>query len=244
MFNKFTRVRIDSWSAWLKRKDTHFLTDPNGIRPVEAPDITFLPINLRKRLSLESKIGLWLANHTLCQRSYARDALLSVFASRYGEYRRTYSILYGLSKGEAPTPAAFSSSVHNTTSGLWSIAAKSMAPSTTVSAGDATLQMGLFEAADTARESRGPVLFVYSDVPLPERYGSQDRIGAPTGFAAVLYADGEKDASIPAPDLPADRDYIQTASANDQVAALVNFLGSPSACVPSQERMTGELGSA
>jgi len=141
---------------------------------------------MRKRLSLQSKIGLSLADRTIQQSFHARDRLPNVFASRHGEYPRTYSIIEGLAEQELPSPAAFSQSVHNTAAGLWSIAAECAAPSITIASGEATLYSGFFEAASLSEEITGPVLFVYSDVPLPSRYGDQDRIGAAVGFAAVV----------------------------------------------------------
>jgi hypothetical protein len=162
------------------------LVHAEGRIAADAPDVGFLPIMQRKRLSLQSKIALCLANDTVSRSTYPRETLASVFATRYGECLRSYSILEGIARAEAPTPAAFSASVHNTASGLWSIAAQCTAPSTTVTASDATLHAGLLEAAGMSFETGEQVLFVYADVPLPERYGNQDKAGATTGFAAIV----------------------------------------------------------
>lgn len=179
-------VRVGAWSAWFPCRGRHILVDARRSVAADTPDVSFLPVAQRKRLSLLSKIGLCLAHHTVAQSTRARSALANVFATRYGEYQRTHSILEDIAKKTAPAPAAFSSSVHNTTSGLWSIAGQSLAPSTTVTAGDATLQAGLLEAAGINSEIGEPVLFVYADVPLPERYDAEDRTGAAVGFAAII----------------------------------------------------------
>jgi hypothetical protein len=204
------------------------LVHAEGRIAADAPDVGFLPIMQRKRLSLQSKIALYLANDTVSRSMYSRETLASVFATRYGECRRSYSILEGIVKAEAPTPAAFSASVHNTASGLWSIAAQCTAPSTTVTASDATLHAGLLEAAGMSFETGNQVLFVYADVPLPERYGDQDKAGAATGFAAIVESEAAEAASEGT--LSFDLSYAPrkdappAAKAVAQVAGLVELL--------------------
>ena len=97
----------------------------------------------------------------------------TVFASRYGEYIRTYGILEDLANGEAASPAAFSVSVHNAPGGIVGIATHNPAPSTTLSCGSATVEAGFLEAAMQHTELGGSedVLMVYVDEPLPPTYG-------------------------------------------------------------------------
>jgi hypothetical protein len=201
------------------------LVHAEGRIPADAPDIGFLPAVQRKRLSLQSKIALYLANDAVSRSAYQRETLASVFASRYGECRRAYAILDGIARGEAPTPGGFSASVHNTSSGLWSIAAECSAPSSTVAAGDATLHAGLLEAGGVSFETGRPVLFVYADVPLPERYGDQDRAGAATGFAAIVEPEAALEGTLSFDLSYAPGDRASPASrAVAQVAGLVELL--------------------
>lgn len=246
MSRSVSPVRVGAWSAWFPVASRHMLVDARGRDEAATPDVSFLPLTQRKRLSLLSKTGLFLADRTVSQSPHPRAAMASVFATRYGECQRTYSILEGIARETAPTPAAFSSSVHNTTSGLWSIAAQSHLPSTTVTAGDATLHAGLLEASGMCAESGNAVLFVYADVPLPQRYGSEDKAGAPTGFAAIIESESTREDAAPFDLSFAPKDESCCAlSAVAQVAGLVDLLtGSVTKFRACDGRITWNLASA
>jgi hypothetical protein len=95
-----------------------------------------------------------------------------VFASRYGEYQRTFGILEDIVSREGASPAAFSVSVHNTPSGIVGIATGNQAPSTTVAAHAATVEAGFLEAAMQRFEIENQdIIFIFVDEPLPEIYG-------------------------------------------------------------------------
>lgn len=217
-------VRVGAWSAWLPWDDGYAIIDAQSRVAAAVPDIGFLPLNQRKRLNLLSKIGLCLADRAVSQSPHSSAFLTSVFATRYGECQRTYSMLESITGGVPPSPAAFSSSVHNTTSGLWSIATQCLAPSTTVTAGDATLYAGLLEAADVGAETREPILFVYADVPLPDRYSAYDRSGGAAGFAAVIEPERSEDAVSTLDLAYAPNDDGPRTSTVQQVRGLVELL--------------------
>jgi hypothetical protein len=92
-----------------------------------------------------------------------------VFASQHGEIHRTLGLLGDLAQGEPLSPMAFSLSVHNTASGLYSIASGNTAPSTAVAAGLDTLPMALVEAMGQLQRHE-EVMVVYAEEPLPEAY--------------------------------------------------------------------------
>src|SRR5690606_5860730 len=89
---------VISWAFWAPGKKQ------------SRPDISFVPSLLRRRLSILSAGAMHVANTALQDE---RDIPV-VFASRHGELGRTAAILEALAACEAPSPTAFSLSVHNT----------------------------------------------------------------------------------------------------------------------------------
>lgn len=132
-------------------------------------DLSFLERRYRRRLSLTTRLALSAYQRCNPELTPCR----TVFASRYGEYVRTYGILTDLAAGEPASPAAFSVSVHNAPGGIVGIATHNPAPSTTLAGGSATVEAGFLEAAMQHAELDGSedIVFIYVDEPLPSRYG-------------------------------------------------------------------------
>ncbi|MCZ6618976.1 MAG: beta-ketoacyl synthase chain length factor [Gammaproteobacteria bacterium] len=132
-------------------------------------DLSFLERRYRRRLSMTTRLAL--SAYHRCNPELA--PCRTVFASRYGEYVRTYGILKDLATGEPASPAAFSVSVHNAPGGVVGIATHNPAPSTTLAGGSATVETGFLEAAMQFTELAGSedIVFVYVDEPLPSTYG-------------------------------------------------------------------------
>jgi hypothetical protein len=163
-------VPVIRWVEW----DAH--PQRNGAPP--SSDLGFIDPLLRRRLSPLARMSLKVANDCVGERASVR----MVYASRHGELNRTTEMLQDLAAGESVSPAAFSLSVHNASTGLFSIARKDMAPATAVSAGDESFGFGLLEAClQLASEPAEPVLLVYADEPVPDIYGAAD-----TGCAHAL----------------------------------------------------------
>lgn len=173
-------VGVRQWAAWSpvcssRQEWEHWFND-GAQRATQPPDVSFLPPIQRRRLSLLSKMGLWLAHECLKQADNSRN-VASVFSSRYGEYDRTYTILKDMVAGEPVSPGAFSQSVHNTSSGLFSILLGNKEASTVVSAGASTLEAGFMEAALQAAAAKDhDILYIYQDAPLPAAYDALDEI--------------------------------------------------------------------
>src|SRR3546814_19479787 len=74
-----------------------------------------------------------------------------IFCSRYGEYARAFEILNSMAEGEPVSPNAFSLSVHNTVSSLFSIARGDRTHSTAMAAGASTLEGGFLERSEERR---------------------------------------------------------------------------------------------
>ena len=155
-------------------------------------DVSFLKRRHRRRLSLTTRLAL--SAYHRCNPELT--AFRTVFASRYGEYIRTYGILQDLAIEEPASPAAFSVSVHNAPGGIVGIATSNSEPSTTISCGAATVEAGFLEAAMQHAELNGreDIVFVYVDEPLPSTYGRF--VGAAVPAYAVglkLAADAERE---------------------------------------------------
>ncbi|WP_347554537.1 beta-ketoacyl synthase chain length factor [Robbsia sp. KACC 23696] len=109
-----------------------------------------------------------------------------VFASRHGELRRSTDILRTISVGETVSPTAFSLSVMNAMTGVFSIARQDRSASTALSAGPETLGYALLEGyAQYVSDPSAPVLVVYADETADPIFGEiQDEIEG--GAVAVL----------------------------------------------------------
>lgn len=111
----------------------------------------------------------------------------SIFASRHGELHRTIGLLDNLIEQEPLSPTAFSQSVHNTASGIYSILRKYQSPSTSIVAGEETLFQALIEAYGQLHEDPSPLLLVFGDEPVPEKYVQfTSEIELPISMAFIL----------------------------------------------------------
>ena len=163
--------------------DTHCLIGPEDV------DISFLARQHRRRLS--PTVQLALTAYRTCNPDL--KPLRTVFASRYGEYARTFGLLKDIVSGEGASPAAFSVSVHNTPAGIIGIGTGNTAPSSTVAANAATLEAGFLEAAMQVSEKGEPLVFIYVDEPLPDGYeqfrGADDH---PIALGLLLSPEGHQ----------------------------------------------------
>lgn len=124
---------------------------------------------VRRRLSTLSKSALKVAHDCVADLPQARI----VFASRHGELRRTAGILADIEDASPVSPTAFSLSVLNAMSGVFSIARGDTSPAIAVSAGPATLGLALLEAhAQYMSDPASPVLLVYADEPADPCFGA------------------------------------------------------------------------
>lgn len=106
------------------------------------PDVSFLPMLVRRKLDMTGKIVISLA-HALTQ---DKSNYKSVYASRYGYLNDVTTLLEGLNSGVGVSPNGFSSSVHNFPIGMQSIIAKNKASYTAIAGCEDSLELGLLEA--------------------------------------------------------------------------------------------------
>ena len=139
--------------------------------PGTAPDVSFVPPLLRRRLSPLQRIFFALA------REVGADAAdWIVFASRDGEDTLTRRIVDDFHADGSVSPHRFSASVYTAAPGLWSVFAKNKAPYTAIAAGDDSIECGLLELL---AGERGRAVLVYAEE-TGGGYGAALRI-APSG---------------------------------------------------------------
>jgi hypothetical protein len=178
-------LQLVSWSAWASGVESAEQWHEWAIAqrqfgaPDQMPALPFIPSMQRRRFSRLSRLQLQVAYDCAAGNHHLR----TIFCSRHGEIHRTHGLLAEMAKGEPLSPMAFSLSVHNTASGLYSIASGNTAPSTALAAGRDTLAMAFVEAAGQLGHAE-EVMLVFGDEPLPEDYEIfSDEYTVPFGLA-------------------------------------------------------------
>ncbi|MDQ2069997.1 beta-ketoacyl synthase chain length factor [Natronospira bacteriovora] len=149
----------EAWQAWL--------TEQTAFAGEDAPDVSFMPPMQRRRLSRMARMGFQAMEQCLDD---GEPALPIVFTSRHGELQRSHSLLQSLARKEPLSPKDFSLSVHNATTGLYSIFRGNREASTAIAAGPDSLAMGLLEAILQADGRSGECLLVWVEQPVPDFY--------------------------------------------------------------------------
>jgi hypothetical protein len=182
-------MTIEHWAAWAPGVETPaqwrlWAQGDIKISDTGVPDVEFLPAMFRRRLSRLSRMALRVAFDCLGKNLVP---IRTVFCSRHGELSRTNELLNSIVTAEALSPTAFSMSVHNTASGLYSIAHQDKSPSSAVASGIDTLESGFLDAAAALQaNAETRMMLVIADEPPPEPF--YDAIGAdvPAYAAAFL----------------------------------------------------------
>ncbi len=171
-----------SWQIWLQN---------NKKWPAQCaqPASDLIPAANRRRMSSLSKLAVQMAL-TLCE-NQAIDYI--IFASRHGELTRTTGLLEDIIQGGDASPMAFSQSVHNTASGLFTIISQRAIPVCSLSSGHDSLPSALIEASSYLADNIShKVLIVDFDEPLPvfyQEYEKQDYLGY---AVALIIESGEQ----------------------------------------------------
>jgi hypothetical protein len=142
--------------------------DVSAELPPLKPEL--LPPNERRRTTPLIRLALQAAQDALGQWQGDSSGLGTVFASASGDVYIVDKVITSLLLPGTPvSPTHFHNSVHNAPAGYWSIATHSHAPSTSISAYDASFAAGLIEAATSVVVEQRPVMLAVYDMPLPER---------------------------------------------------------------------------
>jgi hypothetical protein len=160
---------------------------PYVAAPTALPAVEKLPPAERRRVGTPVKLSMAIGLEAASHAGADLAKLATVFSSTEADCDNSHAILEALaSPDRALSPTRFHNSVHNAASGYWGIATGSMAPSTSLSAYDATFAAGLLEAATQAISNGKPCLLLAYDTAYPEPLQRLRPIPAAMGVALVL----------------------------------------------------------
>jgi hypothetical protein len=155
-----------------------------------TPKAELLPPMLRRRTSLLTRMAAEVAHQAIRRGGLDPANTAMVYGSVYGEIRTTLDLLAALLEPGAPlSPTKFHNSVHNTAAGYVSISTGNRVGDAALSAGRATLAMGLLEAAARVACEGGDAVLVIAEEPLPEPLAAGRRYG-PLAAAFAVSAPG------------------------------------------------------
>jgi hypothetical protein len=155
---------LSSQAQWLAWAEQPFLPLQESAEPPELPQMALM---LKRRLA---PLGRMAALAAYAAHGDAVGRIPVVLGSRYGDAARSLDLLTQLVQGAAISPTAFGLSVHNAIGGLYSMARSDRANYVAVSAGLATIEASLVEAAGLLSDGAPEVLVVCYDAPLPGVY--------------------------------------------------------------------------
>ena len=184
---------IGFWANGLPSWDDAIAFARDGTLPDNAPakpSPQLLAPNERRRApeSVAVALDVALAACTASRRDPAK--LPSVFASTHGDLAITDYVAATLaSDPRALSPTKFHNSVHNAAAGYWTIGNGCTAPTTAISAFDASFAQGLLEALSLLAAGHEAVLLAACDAPATGALGSVSPSEGLLGGALVLVAD-------------------------------------------------------
>ena len=172
---------------WASARDMLAGRVPYAAAPTAIPAPALLPPNERRRSGLAVKVALAAGAAALAACGREAAGIAAVFASSAADGDTCHAICEQLAGSDRLiSPTRFHNSVHNAPSGYWSIATRSMAPSTSVCAYDASFCAGLLEAAALAHARGEAVLLIAYDAPYPQPLLARRPIPDCFGLGLVL----------------------------------------------------------
>ena len=154
---------------------------------VVIPPCDLLPSAERRRTGLPVKVALAVGLEATVNARRDAAGFPAVFASSAGDGENMHCIFEMLANnGREVSPTRFHNSVHNAPSGYWSIATRSMQPSTSLTCFDESFVAGLVEAATQTLADGNAVVLIAYDATYPEPLHRTRPIGATFGAALVL----------------------------------------------------------
>lgn len=172
----------EAWGAWLAAPAWPLPAGEGQAALAEVPAMTRRRIDPLGRAALQ--VAWWVQGQA--------PTGPVVFASRWGEIARSVALLRELARGEPLSPTAFSLSVHNASSAVYSIARGDTANYAAVSAGPASAAAGVCEAVGLLAQGAPQVLVVSVEAELPEPYQHFEQHPGPMRAWAVLLEPAER----------------------------------------------------
>lgn len=146
-----------------------------------------LPPAERRRAGAVIKVSLAAAQEAVAASGRQANDLPSVFSSSSGDGVNCHEICSALASGDRLiSPTRFHNSVHNASSGYWSISSGAMTTSSVLCTFDAGFAAGLLEAMTQCAVDDTAVLLVVYDTEYPEPLYSKRRIPDTMGVAMVV----------------------------------------------------------
>lgn len=162
------RFAISHWACW----PPDFPADIDT--RAALPALPQMPPMQRRRLDRLGRIALDVAWRSAAD----LPALPFVFASRWGDIRKSLELIAQLREG-ALSPMTFSLSVHNAIGAQFSIARGDKSPYTAISAGDATVEAAFVEALGQLVDGADGVTVICYGEPMPPPYDRFDPAPCP-----------------------------------------------------------------
>lgn len=175
---------LPGWSA-----SQAVLTGTNAyVATAESPYApAMLPPNERRRATPSVRLAFRAAEDAVTSSGADARELASVFASSDADMAVLHRICASLAQTpRIISPTDFHNSVHNAASGYWSIGVGSNAPTTTISAYDASFTAGLIESVALARDRGGDVLLVVYDATAPQPLAAKRPLALSAGVALII----------------------------------------------------------
>jgi hypothetical protein len=147
-------------------------------RPFTAPAYGLLAGRARRFTSLVTQMHVEVCGALQPDAHHAP----AVFATCHGEIQTCERLVSDFRDTSMVSSARFALSVHNTASGVYSVATGSTAPTTTVTGSNA-IAAGWLEAGLIALDADRPVLLSIADEPVPAAFRGPTE---PVGFAAAF----------------------------------------------------------
>jgi len=130
------------------------------------PDL--IPVNERRRAPLSVKLAVEVMSQACTMACIDSARTAAVFSSTLGDMQILDYLCHTLSRPPRPvSPTRFHNSVHNATTGYWSIVSHSHASTNAISAYTHTAPMAFVEAAIQSVEESVPVLLVTQEMEAP-----------------------------------------------------------------------------
>jgi hypothetical protein len=156
-------------------------------RPFTAPAYGLLVGRARRFTSLVTQLHIEVCG---VLQPDPKEPPIAVFATCHGEIQTAEKLIADFRESGAVSSARFALSVHNTPSGVYSVATGSTAPTTTITGAHA-IAAGWLEASLTALETGRPVLLSIADEPVPAVFqGPTTLVGVAAAFLLAPAAPG------------------------------------------------------
>ncbi|MDB5813079.1 MAG: hypothetical protein JWN23_196 [Rhodocyclales bacterium] len=155
----------------------------------QVPALQVLPAAERRRIGIVVKLALAVGLEAAQHADRDPALLASIFSASNAEGENCHALCDALAGSDRfISPTRFHNSVHNASSGYWSIATACVAPSTSLCAYDASFAAGLLEAAMQVANNSEDCLLVVHDSVYPHPLGSVRPMLDNMGIALVLSA--------------------------------------------------------